>query len=90
MPLLRPVEATEVPLLGRGGQFAKGSNSSKPGVDDVHVFSCVSSAIAGVVRLDDCLGGHSISTGGHVVGAVALFGKVDVVDGCDWFEDLLT
>ena len=87
VPLLRPVEATEAPLLGvlgRGGQLAKVSSSSKPGVDDVPVFSCVSSAIAGVVRLDDCLGGHSMSTGGHVVGAVALFCK-----GCDWFEDLL-
>lgn len=76
VPLLTPVDTTETPLLGRGGQLAKGSNSSKPGVNDVPVFSCVSSLVAGAVRLEDCLGGHSMSTGGHVVGAVS-------IDGCD-------
>lgn len=89
VPLLRPVEVTEVPLLGHGGQLAKGSISSKLGVNDVPVFSCVSPSAVGAVRLEDCLGGHSMSTGGQVVGAVALFGKVDMLDGCDWFVDLL-
>lgn len=67
MPLLElPTPLTEP--LGRGGQSAKGSISSKLVVDDAPMFACFSVLPNWGVTVEDKRGGHSISTGWQDVG----------------------
>lgn len=64
-PLFIVPDAFEV-LLGLGGQFANGSNSSKLEEEDTPGFTCFSSLSPDWgATPEDARGGHSMSTAGH-------------------------
>lgn len=70
-----------VELVGRGGQSAKGSISSKVGPDSPEF--CISKMTPGWEgKLEDVRGGHSISTEGHDKGDWWVE-AVDITEGCN-------